>query len=169
MPSGLKRYYGQQHLHFITTSCHRRLPRLGTPRRRDSLLRVLEQVRTQFRFQIVGYVVMPEHIHLLITEPEFGDPSQVMQVFKQCVAKRLRPRPRPRRQAELFPAEPHHFWQKRFYDFNVFTARKKVEKLKYMHRNPVRRGLVPSPELWKWSSFRFYYYDERADVTIDRL
>ena len=169
MPTGLKRYYGERHLHFITTSCHRRQARFATPRRRDCVLRVLEEVRAKFRFLVVGYVVMPEHVHLLISEPEVGDPSQVMQVLKQRVAKRLRPRRRSRAQIDLFPAPPHHFWQKRFYDFNVFTARKRIEKLKYMHRNPVKRGLVSSPELWGWSSFRFYYYDEPGCVTMERL
>jgi putative transposase len=130
---------------------------------------VLEEVRTKFRFIIVGYVVMPEHVHLLISEPETGDPSRVMQVLKQRVAKRLRPRhQRSPAQAELFPRPPHHFWQKRFYDFNVFTKKKRLEKLKYMHRNPVKRRLVDSPELWKWSSFRFYYYDERGSVTVEK-
>lgn len=169
MPTGLKRYYGDRHLHFITTSCHRRQRHFASPRRRDCFLRVLEEVRTKFRFRVVGYVVMPEHAHLLITEPEIGDPSQVMQVLKQRVAKRLRPRQRSRTQIDLFPPLPHHFWQKRFYDFNVFTARKRIEKLKYMHRNPVRRGLVNSPELWAWSSFRSYYYDERGLVAIDKV
>ena len=169
MPTGLKRYYGEHDLHFITTSCHKRQPLLATPRRRDCFLRVLEEVRAEFRFLVAGYVVMPEHVHLLISEPEVSDPSHVMQVLKQRVAKRLRPRRRSRLQSDLFPEEPHHFWQKRFYDFNVFSRRKMVEKLKYMHRNPVKRGLVPSPDLWKWSSFRFYYYEEPGCVRIDRL
>jgi len=62
---------------------------------------------------------------------------------------------------------PKHFWQRRFYDFNVWTAHKRVEKLKYMHRNPVVRGLVPSPGLWKWSSFRFYLAGERGVVNVN--
>ncbi len=46
-------------------------------------------------------------------------------------------------------------WQARFYDFNACTERKRVEKLRYMHNNPVKRGLVLEPEQWRWSSFRF--------------
>ena len=61
----------------------------------------------------------------------------------------------------MFAARPQHIWQKRFYDFNVWTARKRVEKLLYMHRNPVTRGLVASPELWRWSGFRAYAMGER--------
>ena len=58
------------------------------------------------------------------------------------------------------------FWQKRYYDFNVFSERKHVEKLRYMHRNPVKRGLVESPELWRWSSFRDYRLGEPGAVRL---
>jgi hypothetical protein len=62
---------------------------------------------------------------------------------------------------------PKHFWQRRFYDFNVWTAHKRVEKLKYIHRNPVRRGLVETPDQWQWSSFRAYAYGERGPVGVN--
>jgi putative transposase len=172
VPKGLKRYYGRKHLHFITCSCYRRRPGLGSRLRRDLFLRVLEQVRQRYRFSVVGYVVMPEHFHLLISEPEQGDPSLVMQVLKQRVARQARQRRRPRpAQPGLFGSgaedPPARFWQRRFYDFNVWSKRKRVEKLRYMHRNPVTRGLVPSPELWAWSSFRFYCYGEAGPVPVD--
>jgi len=80
MPSGLHRTYGAHHVHFITCSCYRRLPFLRTPPARNRFLSILEQTRERYRFVVVGYVVMPEHIHLLITEPEVGTPSTVMQV-----------------------------------------------------------------------------------------
>ncbi len=89
MPHNLKRYYGSGTLHFLTCSCYHRKPWLGSARRRDLLLKVLEQVRRRYRFVLVGYVVMPEHIHLLISEPEKGDPSRVMQALKQGFARRV--------------------------------------------------------------------------------
>src|SRR6185312_27361 len=58
-------------------------------------------------------------------------------------------------------------WQKRFYDFNVWTERKRVEKLRYMHRNPVKRGLVKNPEQRRWSSFRSYLYGEKGLVRVN--
>ena len=153
MPSRLHRTYGVHHLHFITCSCYRRLPFLRAARSRDRCLSILEQVRERYRFVVIGYVVMPEHIHLLITEPEIGTPSKVMQVLKQRTARALLPkrkRTNPR-QRSLFSDEPQSraFWQARFYDFNVWTTKKRVEKLRYMHRNPVKRGLVESPEQWR--------------------
>jgi putative transposase len=171
MPSGLHRTYGAHHLHFITCSCYRRLPSLRTARSRDSFLTILEQARERYRFVVIGYVVMPEHIHLLLTEPEIGTLSTVMQVVKQRTARALLPKRKGRdlRQGKLFEDEPRRraFWQARSYDFNVWTTRKRVEKLRYMHRNPVKRGLAGAPEEWRWSSYRFYLLDEAGPVRVN--
>ncbi len=170
MPRGLHRYYGADHLHFITCSCDRRMPLLGSARSRDRILSVLEQTRKRYRFVMVGYVVMPEHIHLLLSEPEVGTPSTVMQVLKQRTARALLPKTKPcdPRQAKLFRETPVRapFWQTRFYDFNVWTEKKRVEKLRYMHRNPVPRGLVAEPDDWRWSSYRFYLLGEPGLVRV---
>jgi REP element-mobilizing transposase RayT len=69
MPKGLKRYYGRGHLHFLTFSCYRRLPLLATVRARQLFVRELTRVRAEYGFLLIGYVVMPEHVHLLISEP----------------------------------------------------------------------------------------------------
>jgi putative transposase len=170
MPWGLKRYYGDGDLHFITFSCFRRHPLLGSPARRDLLLRVLEQVRRRYRFVVLGYVVMPEHVHLLISEPQKKNPSTVMQAIKLGFARRVLAQLRRRRslrQATLFEHAPRHIWQPRFYDFNVWTDRKRIEKLQYMHRNPVKRGLVRSPEMWRWSSYRSYAFGECGLVRLN--
>ena len=65
------------------------------------------------------------------------------------------------------PVAVGHVWQSRFYDFVVFTEKKRVEKLRYMHRNPVQRGLVLEPQQWLWSSFRHYAYGERGSVLVN--
>jgi putative transposase len=152
MPRGLGRFYGAHHLHFITCSCYRRQPALATAAARNTFLSVFEQVRQRYRFVVVGYVVMPEHIHLLITEPDVGTPSTVMQVLKQRSARRLR--------------ESGRVWQERFYDFNVWSAKKEIEKRRYMHHNPVERGLVAEPGQWEWSSYRWYAYREAGRVKL---
>ena len=172
MPPRLRRYYGAGYLHFITTSCYRRQPLLSNPHDRDLFLRVLEQVRRRYQFVLVGYVVMPEHIHLLVSEPERANPSVVMQALKQGFARRLFRRWRARhndRQACLWDAAltAGHIWQRRFYDFVVSTERKRVEKLRYMHRNPVKRGLVLEPDQWRWSSYRHYSYGEAGPVLVN--
>ena len=118
-------------------------------------LEVLEQTRKKYEFVVAGYVVMPEHIHLLIGEPKIADPSRVMQVLKQRVSLQCLSRKRPAQQDLLtFGGQlPPSFWLPRSHDFNVGTKKKYVEKLNYIHFNPVKRGLVTSPELWAWSSF----------------
>lgn len=172
MTRRLHRYYGSARLHFIASSCFQRQALLGTARRRRLLLEILEQVRRRYNFVVVGYVLMPEHIHLLISEPERGTPSTVMQVLKQRFARRLLTEWR-RRQS---PAQPYlwqealaagHVWQRRFYDFVVWSEAKRGEKLKYMHSNPVKRGLVLEPEQWLWSSYRYYAYGEIGPVLIN--
>ena len=164
------RYYGNGDLHFITSSCYRRQTWLGTTRRRDLFLTVLEQVRRRYQFVVVGYVVMPEHIHLLISEPQDRTPSTAMQALKLAFARRVLGPIRQRRnssQGLLFEHSPQHIWQKGFYDFNVWSARKRIEKLRYLHRNPVKRGLVESPELWRWSSHRAYAFGESGPVRVN--
>src|SRR5215813_13402918 len=103
---------------------------------------------------------MPEHYHVLIGEPERGTPSTVMQVVKQRFAGRVlrecRRRKRPSQPSLWEDRELAHVWQARFYDFNVWGQRKRVQKLRYMHANPVKRGLVLEPGQWAWSSFRDY-------------
>lgn len=68
-----------------------------------------------------------------------------------------------------FSGRERHFWQPRFYDFNVYSNEKRFEKLRYMHANPVKRGLVSAPELWVWSSFRAYMCGAQSVVKIDEL
>jgi putative transposase len=102
--------------------------------------------------------------HLLLSEPKRSNLSTAMQVLKQRVSRHLRQRssrPAPSRRAVLPSGalDDVRFWQLRFHDFNVYTRHKFVEKLRYIHRNPVKRGLVIQPDQWRWSSFRFYAYD----------
>ena len=153
MPKGLKRYYGNDYLHFLTCSCYHRQPWLASVTRRDLFLGILEEVRQRYGFVVVGYVVMPDHIHLLISAPERGTQSTVMQVLKQRYAPQVLSKKNNPAQAKLWLEEPQHVWQRRFYDFHVFSERKRAEKLRYMHRNPVKGGLVQEPEQWPWSSF----------------
>jgi len=168
MPKGLKRYYGQDHLHFLTCSCYHRQPWLASASRRDLFLQILEETRQRYGFVVAGYVVMPEHIHLLLSEPERGTPSTIMQVVKQRFARRVLGKKRNRLQTELWPATGERVWQRRFYDFNIWSARKRIEKLVYMHRNPVKRKLVEEPGQWRWSSYRSYAYREEGAVQINR-
>jgi putative transposase len=98
---------------------------------------------------------MPEHVHLLVTEPESSPLATAVQALKQSVSRTLALR------------APEPFWQARYYDFNVWSNKKRIEKLRYMHRNPVVRGLVERPGDWAWSSFLHYATGADGAVEID--
>ena len=139
-------------LHFVTMSCFKRLPYLQSAEARDCFLTALERMRVRYGFWVTGYVVMPEHVHLLVSEPSEESLATALQAVKLSVTKFRTERP---------------FWTKRYYDFNVYSAGKRVEKLRYVHRNPVKRGLVMEPEDWKWSSFRDWWSGEAGVVEVE--
>jgi putative transposase len=152
MTLGLIRYQEWGHHHFITFSCFHRKPFLGAATARARFERALERIRIRYDLVVMGYVVMPEHVHLLLTEPTQSSLAGAIQALKISVSRLSRERP---------------FWQARYYDFNVFTGRKRIEKLRYIHRNPVARGLVSAPEDWPWSSYRYYLEGEVGRVTLE--
>jgi len=178
MPRALHRYYHLNHLHFITCSCYQRRPALARPEHRTLFVEILSKVLSQYDFALLGYVVMPEHFHLLLSEPTRGDPSTIMQVLKQTVARKILgilrgPRTGSRAGVLLAELENHHqpgkaqLWHRRFYDFNIWSEKKRWEKLEYMHLNPVERGLVKRPGDWPWSSYRFYALGDTRLLAMD--
>ncbi len=177
MTAALHRFYGGRDLHFLTFSCYQRRPLFTDPARCDLFLQILERVRRRYRLVVLGYVVMPEHVHLLVSEPQRATLSTAIQALKLGVVRSFEGGgivPMSRKTSETWgtpscgnPIKTHRFWQARFYDFNVWTEKKRIEKLRYIHRNPVERGLVASPEQWRWSSFRWYSSGEAGPVRIN--
>jgi len=159
MPRGLGRFQQSGQSHFVTFSCYRRQPNLNSPEACDLFVQCLEDMRRRFAMHIYGYVVMPEHAHLLTNEPKDAPLADAIHFLKLSFAKRWRSR-RP-------AAESAPFWQKRYYDRNVRDAQEFTGKLRYLHRNPVKRGLVKEPAEWKWSSFRHYALREIGIVEIE--
>ncbi len=97
---------------------------------------------------------MPDHVHLLVSEPPIEPLSKAIQALKLSVSKQSPQRP---------------FWQDRYYDFNVITRPSFLDKQKYIHRNPVRAGLVEKPEDWPHSSFATYLSQNQRTVFITML
>jgi putative transposase len=154
MPSRLKRWHTFGHDHFITFSCYHRHPYLNDDHSRTVFLNTLERARQKHSFQVYGYVLMPEHVHLLLNAPPKTKLADIFRALKTETSKQLRgDRPR--------------FWQYRYYDFNVYTQPKFIEKLQYIHRNPVTRGLVTKPEDWPWSSFDHWVCGTEGSVEIE--
>lgn len=154
MPSSLKRYQNTGQSHFVTFTCYHRRPLMTTPSSRRIIESALERIRRNFHLRVYGYVVMPDHVHLLLSEPQYGTLADALKSLKQGVSRRL-----------IGNAE--HFWQKRYYDFNVRNYAQFVEKLRYIHRNPVRAGLCARPEDWDRSSFRHYATGCKGNVEIE--
>jgi putative transposase len=146
------RYQQTGQFHFLTFSCFQRRPYRSTVAAMELFEDALERVRLRYLFVVAGYVVMPEHVHLLVSEPRRVLLSKAIQALKLSVSLRSHERP---------------FWQAHYYDFNVHTEKKRVEKLRYIHRNPVRRGLAANPEDWQWSCFRHYKTGQRGTVEIE--
>ena len=152
MPPRLKRVYGYNHLHFVTFSCYERRPYLAEGRMRNVFLESLEKMRVSYGVDIDSYVVMPEHVHLLLSEPKEKKLSVALQALKISVSRKSQRRP---------------FWTPRYHDFNVFTEEKVVEKRQYIHQNPVERALVMDAGSWEWSSYLHWMTGVDGPVEVD--
>jgi putative transposase len=160
MTRGLHRFHESGQTHFITFSCYRRQPFLTDDRACQFLTRRLEATRSGFLLRVYGYVWMPEHVHILMSEPERSGTTlaDAIHFLKLSSSKLIRTH---------VNAAAAAFWQKRYYDRNIRNAREFQTKLRYIHRNPVKRGLCASPDEWAWSSFRHYAYGEMNVVEIE--
>jgi len=195
------------HLHFVTTNIHNRIPLFLAERCCQVLLSNIDFYRGKHGFKLIGYVIMPEHVHRLLGNTEHLTISKTMQLIKYHTAKDilavLAQRPNwdqlgrvisrerieqarrtvgkawmtdlrtPRSemfQIENHPSEKatHEIWQESFYDLSVYSEKKLVEKLDYIHNNPVRWDLADSPDQYKFSSFRNYFGGETV-LTTDEL
>jgi putative transposase len=154
MPWGLTRLHHSGQSHFVTFCCYHRRRLFTTDASRQIFESALERVRHSFGLQVYGYVVMPEHVHLLLSEPQKDTLADALKSLKQGVSRRL-------------IGDADHFWQKRYHDFNIRNYPQFVEKLRYVHRNPMKAGLCERPEDWEWSSFRHYATGCEGRVEIE--
>jgi len=148
---------------FVTFTCFRRLPLLAYDPIISIFIDELAALRQRHRVTILGYVVMPEHIHLVLLPPDDVQLGRAMGHLKARSARFVFQRfgdvlldrwpcLETSRRGRLI----RRFWQPRCYDHNCRTVSSVVERIRYCHANPVRRGLVQRPEDWRWSSCRYY-------------
>lgn len=183
MPGNLRRHDEPGHIHFWTISCFRRLGFFHVDGMKDVVIAALRLLQTKFEVCLIGYVVMPEHVHVLLLPHARGsmEPlpiSKLLNTFKQHVGYhgkawlrdywrehgRLWSEPLNRWARGEFDEQP--IWNTRGHDFNINRQRTLTEKLDYCHKNPVTRELVDRPEQWQWSSYRFY---ESGDASKLRM
>jgi putative transposase len=165
----IKHYHEPGDLHEFTFSCYRRITLLTNDTWRRYLARSMGEASEQYRFQLVAFVFMPEHVHLLtypldgkpdlagylntLKRPVSADVKRDLQRVNSPLLSRLTVRERPGKDA-------FRFWQEGpGYDRNLQTTTAVLSAIDYIHLNPVRRKLVTQARLWKWSSARFYESD----------
>jgi putative transposase len=171
-----KRYDIPGDVHFITFSCFRRLPLLAKDRSRGWLLDAIALARAKQQFHLWAYVIMPEHAHVVIW-PQQARISEILTTIKQSTSKSAinwLQKHSPEFLAELVDCQPngrkaHRVWQRGGgYDRNLRSVRDLYEKIRYVHENPVHRGLVASAVDWPWSSARAWASGVDEPLAIDR-
>ncbi len=152
MPRALQSDRNADALHFVTLCCHSRNQFLIAHAARDNFQRSIEKMRRWYGMRVYGYVVMPEHVHLLVSEPKRFNLDAAIQSLKRAVAGG----------SSLDP-----FWTARHSDVRISSREERIEKIRSMHHNPVARGIVRSQQEWAWSSFRHYLTGEKSPVKIE--
>ena len=178
-----RRYFAPGQLLFITSSVYRRLKLFASHRLRCEFVETLRQLGQEMGFLLIGWVLMPEHFHLLIRPEPAESTSRLMQELKRRTAQQIvsvltgnqghswcrKMLTDLRLPPTVHSDSRYRVWQRRFYPYGVYSERKRLEKLNYMHNNPVKRGLVRSREECPWSSFRFYYLNDSSLLSMDKL
>ncbi|MBW2063110.1 MAG: transposase [Deltaproteobacteria bacterium] len=155
------------HAHFITFSWYKRRRLLDEPRTRHIVVSVLASQLLKQNGNCLGFVIMPDHVHALVRFPEQGQLSFFMKQWKQRSSvhiKRVLKQIQTRYIEKINLNDP--VWQRHYHSLNVFSEEKLIEKLKYMHNNPVGAGLANTPCAWPDSSARYYEQGKSVGVAI---
>jgi putative transposase len=164
------------HIHFLTFSCYQRLPFFKSDRTKEWLVEAIAKAIDKHKFALSAYVIMPEHAHLLIQPQTLNyDIAAILKGIKQPVA----------RKAKRFLEEENPVWLKKLmvksgnrevfrfwqagpgYDRNIRDERELLEKIRYIHNNPVKNGLAATPDDWVWSSASWYLDRRGGKITVD--
>lgn len=158
MPKSREPVYGKGQLHLISCNCHQKQPKLEMEKHRSVFIRLLEEVRVKFRFNVAGYVVMPDHFRLLMVEPAVDTAANSIEMLQQRYQRRYNTSARSTEQV----------WESHYSDVHVFGPQRIAAQLEAMHQEPVRAGLTASATDWEWSSARFYAGLPEGVVTVER-
>lgn len=184
MGSNLVRYDEAGHVHFWSISCRRGLTFFHDDGIKAVAISGLRLLQERFGVCLMGYVIMPEHVHVVLYPHGRGESepiaiSRLLQGFKQHVGyygkRRLQ---HVLRQNGRLWSDPlnewatgglagRSLWNTRGYDFNIHREDTLLEKLDYCHKNPITRGLVGRADQWPWSSYRYYEMSDRSVLAMD--
>ncbi len=170
----LRHYDGDGRARFITFGTAKKIPLLTNTLYRMAVINAIDSVRNRFRYKLLGYVIMPDHVHLVIIPAEDSGVGRIVGEIKRAAAKDIIAMMRTQQSPVLKKLgifrngrHKHALWQRRCYDHNCRTTEIVWEKLQYCHNNPVKRGLVSSPASWKWSSYGWYAGQPGSVLEID--
>jgi len=167
----------QGQAHYLTFSCFRNQPFLAKERTCQWLIDAIKSARVKNSFELWAWVIMPEHVHLLLLPMGDTKINKILTAVKLSVGKTASIWVRensPEFLAKMTDTQPNgkefvRFWQRGGgYDRNIYSVDEVYEKINYIHNNPVRRGLVKYPGDWYWSSYRYYEYNDCEPIDVDR-
>ena len=159
----LKHFDNLGTVRFVTFGCFRQGRDLSDPRARELLIKHIDEARKKHGFKLLGYVIMPEHVHMVLLPPDGVKLGLVIREIKSKMAREY---------FALTMSEvqgTRAFWQKRCYDHNCRSSETVWEKIEYCHNNPARRGLVQAPGEYKWSSYAWYQGQADVPLAIDAI
>jgi len=157
----LKHYDSLGTARFVTFCCYRLEENLLDTDTKELLVKHIDAARTNHGFKLLGYVIMPEHVHIVMYPPDGMKLGLVIREIKSRMAREYFPL----RKAN--PSGTRVFWQRRCYDHNCRTPESVKEKIIYCHNNPVRRGLVVEPGEYRWSSHNWYLGEKDVSLPMD--
>ena len=157
----------------VNFSCYKRMRLLKNVSEKADLVRSIDTVRTKYRFCLLGYVIMPNHVHLVILPPENSEAGKIIAEIKARSAKAILAKWRKSKSGIsdllLRNSGKTAFWQGRCYDHNCRTIESVREKINYCHMNPVKARLVKKPGEWEWSSYSWYMGKRDVPISIDEI
>lgn len=193
----LSRFNEESYGHFVTSKTFRNKRIFNDTKCCDIVAEDIGFYRKKLRFKLLGYCIMPDHLHLIVWWNEEKLPelmiSKIIQSVKSHSGRRIvdylhkegRRGPLTSSTSSLgqgtqatrigeYPRrrmsdQKYQIWQPSFYDFNVYSEKKLREKLDYIHWNPVRATLCKRPEDWQWSSYSFYEFGKQGEISINTL
>ncbi len=171
----IKHYTSLGHAHFITLVVNKRMSVFLNSETARKAMQAVEFYQKNFSIKILGYVIMPDHIHLIVWPQDKKSLEEFVRDFKKYLAKEILEQLTLSEKTKLLLGKPqkrnHRFqiWQKDYYDFNIYNQDILSEKLNYIHYNPVRKGLVENPEDYPYSSYRSYLEKGEILLEVDRV
>jgi putative transposase len=172
----LKHFDISGYARFVTFCTHKKLPLLTNDVFRKIIIDAIDNMRHKYAIRLIAYVIMPEHVHLVILPSANSELGMIIGEIKRVSSKQIHNYLKLNKSNLIKKltvirnhVERFAFWQRRCYDHNCRTEKSTWEKVNYCHNNPVRASLVKSPELWKWSSYGWYNGDKDVVLKIDEL